>query len=122
MVLLIPCTLQSAVLSGVAVAIFVHVQEKLKDNKLADEYEQWKSVSLLVFAYMAIIANCSATITSFLLIDKLVEIPLNASRLTTPDEHDGPLNQLFDTFLSWKMWRPLRSYCELICLSYICCI
>lgn len=103
-------------MSAASVAIFVHLQEILKDKDPPLAPESSKSVLLLGVGYMGVIINCSSTITSFLIIDKLVEVPLYASRIVPIDLHTGPLNELFEFYFPWKLWYPLRNYCA--CLYY----
>lgn len=100
-------------MAAVAASIFVHIQEQMKPGESLDRLiSTAKGDVLLIFAYLAIIANCSATVTSFLLSDKLVEAPFYAAHKVDPDEHRGNLNKLFDMYMDWSLWAPFKYCCE----------
>jgi hypothetical protein len=71
--------------------------------------------ALLIFAYLAVLTNCSATITSFLISDKLVEAPLKAAMPCRPLATDvkGDLNKFVPDYIQWRLWSFFQNYCEI---------
>ncbi|PVG03796.1 hypothetical protein CPB86DRAFT_810361 [Serendipita vermifera] len=89
-------TVASTLLASVAAAIFIHIQEQIRfadepegsnpPNRLQAAANSPKGNALLIFAYLGIIANCSATITSFLIADKLTEVHFTGAQKDYKDE------------------------------------
>ena len=116
---------QSSVLAAVATALFVHVQEQMKFpnglSSLSWASDTYSGQALLFFAYLGIVINCGAAITSFLISARLVETPFHSakSHWGNPDRlpqegltDDGP-NRFFYRHLGWKPWEFFKYFCEL---------
>jgi hypothetical protein len=123
-------------LASVAAAIFIHVQEQMKFAGAPDDSTppsrlqsatDWPSGTLLlIFAYLAIIANCSATITSFLISDKLTATPFVAAQqdyekrtkanskggLTKTNLFGDGFDKLLVRYTKWNLWRFFKYFCE----------
>jgi hypothetical protein len=89
--------------------------------------------TLLVFAYLGIIINCNAAITSFLISDKMAETPFTSAKNSyrkVPErantqgstmkvyQGDG-INALFVEHSHWRSWRYYTVYCEPASYSHI---
>jgi hypothetical protein len=82
--------------------------------------------TLLVFAYLGIIINCNAAITSFLISDKMAETPFTSAKNnyhnapgranttgSAMKEYEGDgINSLFVKHSDWQSWRYYTVYCE----------
>jgi len=125
-------SLASTVLAAVSASIFVHIQEQMKFPQspgvvlLTSAVSTPRGNALLVFAYLGIIINCNAAITSFFILDKLAETPFTSAKrqhlvkntaLYANDNSserkvysaDG-VNALFVEHSEWKSWRYYKVY------------
>lgn len=111
-------SLASTVLASVATALFVHIQEQMKfgdgesGNAISAVASTASGDALLMFAYLGIIVNCGAAITSFLISSRLLETPFHSARAYAESNDqarkDGvsgdTLNTLFREYLRWRSW------------------
>lgn len=141
----------STVLAAVATALFVHVQEQMKfgdsgssntddntttqssqinSNAIASAAFTAKGDALLLFAYLGIIVNCGAAITSFLISSRLLETPFHSAlashrdndRYPNDGKTDDAFNKLFGRFLGWRSWRFFKVSWSFMLLFGIMCI
>ena len=123
--------LQSTLLTGVATAFFIHIQEQFKfsnpeDPSSAPNVSPAAAHALLVFAYVSILANCTASIVSFYLANRLLYIPMTIADIVfqspNKDRHDikdDGLVGYINMRVQWTTWRKSRNYCTFLPPSYL---
>ncbi|CAG7849057.1 SubName: Full=Uncharacterized protein {ECO:0000313/EMBL:CCA67094.1} [Serendipita indica DSM 11827] len=118
-------TVVSTLLSAVATAFFIHIQEKIANNSspstmpstpssTAPSSQTATTRALLVFAYASIFANCTAAITSFYLANYLLYIPIQISqKMFRQSSVDFNINNLIthiNSQIGYADWRMVRIY------------
>ncbi|KIM29833.1 hypothetical protein M408DRAFT_328635 [Serendipita vermifera MAFF 305830] len=123
----------STVLAAVATALFVHIQEQMKfesSNAISAAASTASGDALLIFAYLGIIVNCGAAITSFLISSRLIETPFHSACAYEQDHDQVPkeglsgdtLNSLFRRYLGWRSWHIFKLSWSFMLFFGIMCI